>query len=172
MKTRDSKEKIVNRVDMPKRLLQLREAGKTVVFTNGCFDILHTGHVDYIEFARRQGDALVIGLNSDASVHRNKGGNRPIVPQENRARVLAALEAVDYVVVFDEDEPEQLIEELLPDVLVKGADWSHYVSGRDVVEKNGGRVVLAELTEGQSTTGIIEIIEAGCKSANGKEGLS
>ncbi|MDP6524170.1 MAG: D-glycero-beta-D-manno-heptose 1-phosphate adenylyltransferase [Kiritimatiellia bacterium] len=164
----DSKRKIVDRGEMPDELLRLRETGKTVVFTNGCFDILHTGHVDYIEFARSQGDVLIIGINSDASVRRNKGGNRPIVPQENRARVLAALESVDYVVVFDEDEPAQLVEELLPDVLVKGADWSHYVSGREAVEKNGGKVILADLTEGQSTTGIIETIEANCRADNPK----
>jgi rfaE bifunctional protein nucleotidyltransferase chain/domain len=164
----DSKRKIVDRREMPDELLRLRETGKTVVFTNGCFDILHTGHVDYIEFARNQGDVLIIGINSDASVRRNKGGNRPIVPQENRARVLAALESVDYVVVFDEDEPAQLVEELLPDVLVKGADWSHYVSGREAVEKNGGKVILADLTEGQSTTGIIETIEANCSVDNPK----
>lgn len=168
MRTMDSKRKIVDRGEMPDELLRLRETGKTVVFTNGCFDILHTGHVDYIEFARSQGDVLIIGINSDASVRRNKGGNRPIVPQENRARVLAALESVDYVVVFDEDEPAQLVEELLPDVLVKGADWSHYVSGREAVEKNGGKVILADLTEGQSTTGIIETIEANCRADNPK----
>lgn len=133
-------------------------AGKALVFTNGCFDILHRGHVAYLEFARAQGDALVVGLNSDESVRRNKGHLRPINPEEDRARVLSALRSVDYVVVFDEDEPKTLIEAILPDVLVKGKDWSHYVSGREVVEAHGGRVVLADLVEGKSTTNTIERI--------------
>jgi len=139
---------------------ELRAAGRQLVFTNGCFDILHTGHVSYLEFARNQGDALVIGLNSDTSVQRSKGPNRPINPQDDRARVLQSLRAVDYVVVFDEDEPRALIEKILPDVLVKGADWAHYVSGRDVVEAHGGKVVLADLVEGRSTTSTIERIVA------------
>ncbi len=138
----------------------LAAAGKRLVFTNGCFDILHTGHVSYLEFARNQGDALVVGLNSDESVHRNKGPQRPINPQEDRARVLLSLRAVDYVVVFDDDEPRPIIEAILPDVLVKGSDWAHYVSGRDVVEAHGGKVVLADLVEGRSTTGTIERVLA------------
>ena len=136
----------------------LREQKKKVVFTNGSFDLLHVGHVTYLNFARRQGDALIVGLNSDASVKRYKGDKRPVVNQENRAKVLAALECVDYVVIFDEDEPLKLIEELIPDVLVKGADWVHYVSGREVVEKNGGKVVLAEMVAGQSTSELIKKI--------------
>jgi len=140
---------------------RLRERGKRIVFTNGCFDILHTGHIDYIQFARRQGDVLVIGLNSDASVRRNKGPDRPIVGDRDRARVLASLEAVDYVVLFDEDEPADLIAKLLPDVLVKGEDWAHYVSGRETVEQHGGKVVLAPLTQGRSTSNIIERILSG-----------
>ncbi|MBU0678419.1 MAG: D-glycero-beta-D-manno-heptose 1-phosphate adenylyltransferase [Verrucomicrobia bacterium] len=139
----------------------LAKQGKQVVFTNGCFDILHVGHVTYLEFARAQGDVLVVGLNSDASVKRNKAdkdSNRPINSHEDRARVLAALECVDYVVLFDEDEPKELIGELIPDVLVKGADWAHYVSGREVVEENGGRVVLAKMVKGRSTTNVIEKI--------------
>lgn len=139
---------------------RLAAAGRCLVFTNGCFDILHTGHVSYLEFARNQGDALVIGLNSDASVRRSKGPARPINSQEDRARVLQSLRAVDYVVVFDEDEPRALIEKILPDVLVKGSDWAHYVSGRDVVEAHGGKVVLADLVEGRSTTSTIERIVA------------
>jgi len=139
---------------------RLRSQGKTLVFTNGCFDILHRGHVTYLAFARAQGDALVVGLNSDASVRRNKGPNRPVNSQEDRAHVLAALRAVDYVVVFDEDEPRELIRKVQPDVLVKGKDWSHYVSGRDVVEANGGRVVLADLVEGFSTSDTIERVLA------------
>jgi len=136
----------------------LAAQGKTVVFTNGCFDILHRGHVAYLEFARAQGDVLVVGLNSDASVRRNKGDKRPINSEEDRARVLRALRSVDYVAVFEEDEPRAMIQAILPDVLVKGKDWSHYVSGGDVVEANGGRVELAELVEGTSTSNTIERI--------------
>jgi len=139
---------------------RLTEAGQRLVFTNGCFDILHTGHVTYLEFARSQGDALVVAVNSDASVLRNKGPKRPINSQEDRARVLLSLRAVDYVVVFDDDEPRPIIAAILPDVLVKGSDWAHYVSGRDVVEAHGGKVVLADMVEGQSTTGTIDRIVA------------
>jgi D-beta-D-heptose 7-phosphate kinase/D-beta-D-heptose 1-phosphate adenosyltransferase len=138
----------------------LRSQGRRVVFTNGCFDILHTGHVTYLEFARRQGDALFVGLNSDASVRRAKGPGRPVNCQEDRARVLAALRSVDCVTIFDEDEPRELIAQILPDVLVKGRDWAHYVSGRDIVEARGGRVVLADLVEGRSTTRTIQAIQA------------
>ncbi len=134
---------------------RLHVEGKTLVFTNGCFDILHRGHVTYLQFAREQGDALCVGLNSDASVRRAKGPTRPVVNQEDRAIVLSALRCVDYVVVFDEDEPRDLIAAVLPDVLVKGKDWAHYVSGRDIVEANGGRVVLADMVEGRSTTAIL-----------------
>ena len=137
---------------------RLKRAGKKVVFTNGSFDILHAGHVTYLEFARRQGDVLIVGLNSDSSVRRYKGDKRPINKQIDRAKVLAALECVDYVVIFGEDEPAKLIGELVPDVLVKGADWAHYVSGRDVVEKNGGNVVLAKIVPGRSTSGMINRI--------------
>lgn len=140
---------------------RLEEANRTLVFTNGAFDVLHAGHVTYLNFARAQGDALVVGLNSDASVKRYKGDKRPVNPEQDRALVLAALECVDYVVIFDEDEPKELIAEILPDVLVKGADWAHYVSGRDVVEANGGKVVLADMVAGRSTTNTIRrIIEA------------
>lgn len=135
---------------------RLRADGKTLVFTNGCFDILHVGHLAYLTFARRQGDALCVGLNSDASVRRNKGPQRPIIREDHRAAMLSGLRAVDYVVLFDEDEPRALIESLLPDVLVKGRDWAHYVSGRDAVEAAGGRVILADLVEGESSSRIIE----------------
>lgn len=135
---------------------QLHAAGKKLVFTNGCFDILHRGHVTYLNFSRNQGDALCVGLNSDASVKRNKGENRPINPEDDRAFVMASLEAVDAVVLFDEDEPKDLIAKILPQVLVKGKDWAHYVSGREVVEAHGGHVVLADMVEGRSTTGTIE----------------
>jgi D-glycero-beta-D-manno-heptose 1-phosphate adenylyltransferase len=135
---------------------RLHGEGRKLVFTNGCFDILHRGHVTYMNFAREQGDALVVGVNSDASVKRNKGDLRPINPQDDRAYVLASLRAVDYVVIFDAKEPKDLIAEILPHVLVKGKDWAHYVSGREVVEANGGTVVLADLVAGRSTTGTIE----------------
>lgn len=135
---------------------KLQAEGKKLVFTNGCFDILHRGHVTYLNFARNQGDALCLGLNSDASVKRNKGENRPINPEDDRAFVMASLEAIDSVVIFDENEPKDLIAAILPQVLVKGKDWAHYVSGREVVEANGGHVVLADMVEGRSTTGTIE----------------
>jgi len=157
---RQPESKILTREAMRDERARLRADGRTLVFTNGCFDILHAGHVSYLDFARRQGDALVVGLNADASVRRVKGPTRPVNPQQDRALVLAALEAVDYVVVFDEDEPIQLIGAILPDVLVKGADWAHYVSGRELVEAAGGRVVLAELVPGRSTTGMIRKMTA------------
>jgi D-beta-D-heptose 7-phosphate kinase/D-beta-D-heptose 1-phosphate adenosyltransferase len=131
-------------------------AGKSLVFTNGCFDILHSGHITYLEFARDQGDTLVVGLNSDRSVAKSKGPNRPINQEADRARVVQSLRAVDYVVIFDDDEPKEIIEQILPHVLVKGRDWAHYVSGREVVEAHGGKVVLADMVEGQSTTNTIE----------------
>ncbi len=155
---RDSSSKIVLRSAMPVERERLRAAGRKLVFTNGAFDILHAGHVTYLQFAREQGDALCVGLNSDASVRRYKGDLRPVNPQDDRALVLAALECVDYVVIFDEDEPKELIGEIIPDVLVKGADWAHYVSGRDIVEAHGGRVVLAQMVEGRSTSNTIQRI--------------
>jgi D-beta-D-heptose 7-phosphate kinase/D-beta-D-heptose 1-phosphate adenosyltransferase len=149
-------ENIVTREQIQDACAALRADSKTVVFTNGSFDILHAGHVTYLGWAREQGDALVVGLNSDNSVRRYKGDKRPIVPEAERALVLASLEAVDYVVVFDEDEPVELIKAVRPDVLVKGAQWAHYVAGREVVEEYGGRVELAPMVEGRSTTNIIE----------------
>ncbi len=157
-KTRKTDSKILSAARMLTERKRLKARGRKLVFTNGCFDILHAGHVDYLSFARKQGDALVVGLNSDSSVRKNKGKLRPLVPQEDRARVLAALEAVDYVVIFDEAEPARLIAKIVPDVLVKGADWAHYVSGRETVEKHGGRVVLARMVPGRSTTNVIEKI--------------
>jgi D-glycero-beta-D-manno-heptose 1-phosphate adenylyltransferase len=150
--------KILSAEQMRAERDRLVSAGKTLVFTNGCFDILHRGHVTYLTFARNQGDALVVGVNSDASVKTNKGDNRPINSQEDRAYVLASLRAVDYVVIFDQKEPKELIARILPQVLVKGSDWAHYVSGREVVEANGGKVVLAEMVAGRSTTSTIDRI--------------
>jgi D-beta-D-heptose 7-phosphate kinase/D-beta-D-heptose 1-phosphate adenosyltransferase len=137
---------------------RLVSEGKKLVFTNGCFDILHRGHVTYLTFARNQGDALVVGLNTDASVKSNKGDDRPINNEEDRAFVLGSLRAVDYVVLFGDKEPKEIIAKILPQVLVKGSDWAHYVSGREVVEANGGKVVLADMVDGKSTTGTIERI--------------
>lgn len=155
---RDAVSKIYARADLPALRARWKAEGKTVVFTNGCFDILHRGHVTYLNFARAQGDVLVVGLNADASVRRSKGPERPINGEEDRAIVMGALECVDAVTIFEEDEPKSLVSELLPDVLVKGEDWAHYVSGRDIVEANGGRVVLASFVPGRSTTRIIEKI--------------
>jgi D-beta-D-heptose 7-phosphate kinase/D-beta-D-heptose 1-phosphate adenosyltransferase len=128
----------------------------TVVFTNGVFDLLHPGHVRYLEEARRLGDALIVGVNSDRSVRRNKGDERPILPEAERAELLAALRCVDMVVVFDEETPHAIISAIQPDVLVKGADWGpDNIVGRDVVEARGGRVVRVQLSEGLSTTELI-----------------
>jgi rfaE bifunctional protein nucleotidyltransferase chain/domain len=151
---------ILSREAMRREVERLHAAGKKVVFTNGSFDLLHLGHLTYLKFAREQGDCLVVGLNSDASVKRYKDTRRPIVPEAERAALVAGLKPVDYVVIFDEDEPRDLIAFLRPDVLVKGEDWAHYVSGRDVVEANGGRVVLAKLVAGKSTTDVIQKVLA------------
>ncbi|HEU5395214.1 MAG TPA: D-glycero-beta-D-manno-heptose 1-phosphate adenylyltransferase [Candidatus Methylomirabilis sp.] len=132
-----------------------QRAGKTVVFTNGCFDLLHLGHVRYLDAARALGDLLVVGLNSDASVRSAKGPGRPIVPAAERAEVLAALGAVDLVVLFDEPDPAALVAALQPDVLVKGADWGDHIIGREVVEARGGVVTSVPLTPGASTSGLI-----------------
>ncbi len=141
-------------------LARRRDRGETVVFTNGCFDILHAGHVDFLRRCRREGSLLVVGLNSDESVRvMEKGDDRPINRFEDRAAVLGALECVDYVVGFDEPTPEQLIHKLRPDVLAKGEDWADkVVVGRAFVESYGGRVVLLPLVEGLSTTNLIDRI--------------
>ncbi len=151
--------KIITVSEMRAERDRLHAESKKLVFTNGCFDILHAGHISYLEFARAQGDALCIGINSDASVRRNKGDKRPIIDEQNRAKLLASLRFVDYVVIFDDSEPKGIIAEILPDVLVKGKDWAHYVSGRDVVEANGGKVVLSDMVEGLSTSAIIAKIQ-------------
>jgi rfaE bifunctional protein nucleotidyltransferase chain/domain len=134
----------------------LRADGKRIVFTNGVFDLLHPGHVRYLQHARRLGDALVVGVNSDRSVRANKGSDRPITPEGERAEILAALAAVDAVVVFDEDTPYEAIAALQPDVLVKGADWADdAIVGRDIVEARGGRVVRVAVEVGYSTSSIV-----------------
>jgi len=136
-----------------------RTAAKRVVFTNGVFDLLHPGHVRYLQHARRLGEVLIVGLNADASVRRNKGPGKPITPEAERAEVLAALECVDAVVVFEEDTPAEIVRLVQPDILVKGADWpADQIVGRDTVENRGGKVVLVPTEEGHSTTAIVERI--------------
>ena len=134
-------------------------SGKKVVFSNGCFDILHAGHVEYLAAARKLGDVLIVGLNSDSSVHRLKGQSRPICSETDRAAVLSALQVVDAVTLFNEDTPEELIGSLLPDILVKGSDWAvEQIAGAKAVLEHGGTVLTIPLLEGRSTTGIIEKI--------------
>ena len=139
--------------------LKLKAEGKKIVFTNGVFDLIHAGHVDYLFKAKQLGDVLIVGLNSDDSVIRIKGNKRPILKQEERAFVLTNLKPVDYVVFFDENTPEKLISEIIPDILVKGADWAvEKIVGREVVEKNGGKVMNIEFVNDQSTSKIIDLI--------------
>ena len=156
---RDSDAKIKNRDVLAAIIEEERKKGKRVVFTNGCFDLLHVGHVKYLQKARSFGDLLVLGLNSDASVRRLKGEKRPLIGEEERAHLLAALDCIDYVTLFDEDTPLELIKSVKPVVLVKGGDYSpEGVVGKDVVESYGGRVELVEFVDGRSTTNIIEKI--------------
>ena len=141
-----------------------RASGARIVFTNGVFDLLHPGHVRYLQQARRLGDFLVIGVNSDRSVRVNKGESRPITPENERAEVLAALECVDAVVIFDQETPHDLIAAVAPDVLVKGADYREdQVVGGDFVKSYGGRIALIDLVEGKSTTGTIAKLRAPAK---------
>jgi D-beta-D-heptose 7-phosphate kinase/D-beta-D-heptose 1-phosphate adenosyltransferase len=154
----DIKNKIVSLHDLEIILNRLRsESSPTVVFTNGCFDLVHRGHVDYLSRARDLGDLLIVGLNSDASVQRLKGPQRPVSHQESRAIVMAAFSFVDYVVIFDEDTPLRLIETVRPDILVKGGDYTRdNVVGADFVESYGGRLELLSLVPGESTTRLVE----------------
>ena len=135
-----------------------RAQGKVVVFTNGCYDILHPGHVRLLEQARSLGDVLILALNTDASVQRLKGPRRPLIDQRDRADLALGLQSVDAVTFFDEDTPRELIAALLPDILVKGADWAHWIAGREEVEAAGGKVLPLPLEPGYSTTGIVEEI--------------
>ena len=151
--------RVVSREELLSIRQRLKREGKRLVFTNGCFDLLHRGHVEYLGRARALGDVLVVGLNSDESVRRLKGPQRPVVGEEDRAHVLAALEAVDYVCLFTEDTPYELIKALVPDILVKGADWPlEAVIGRDVVEAAGGSVQTIDLVPGRSTTLLLQKI--------------
>jgi rfaE bifunctional protein nucleotidyltransferase chain/domain len=137
---------------------QWKREGRRVVFTNGCYDLLHPGHIRLLEQARSLGDVLVLSLNSDDSVRRMKGPSRPLTPEAERAEMALALEAVDAVTLFDEETPRELIAVLLPDILIKGADWAHFIAGREEVEAAGGQVLTVALEPGYSTTNIVERI--------------
>ena len=140
---------------------EARAAGRRIVFTNGVFDILHPGHLRYLQAARAHGDLLIVGLNSDASVRRNKGPGRPVNAQDERAEVLAALTCVDAVSIFDDETPAEIIRRVQPDVLVKGADWpADQIVGRDTVEARGGKVILEPVEQGYSTSSIIERVRS------------
>jgi D-beta-D-heptose 7-phosphate kinase/D-beta-D-heptose 1-phosphate adenosyltransferase len=152
-------DKLVDRKHLAAERRRLRREGKRVVFTNGCFDLLHAGHVRYLTQARALGDALVVAINSDLSVRRLKGEGRPIMNEQERGEVLSGLESVDYVTVFDEETPRELIATLLPDVLVKGGDWTlDTIVGREEVEAAGGLVLSLPYVEGESTSNIIQRI--------------
>ena len=150
---------ILSRDGLKAEIEALHRQGKKIVFTNGCFDILHVGHVRYLREAKKEGDVLVLALNSDSSVRAIKGEQRPIVPEEERADVMAALESVDYVTIFEELTPLELIETLKPDVLIKGGDWEEdKIVGRDAVRRWGGQVIVIPEIKGASTTNIVEKI--------------
>jgi rfaE bifunctional protein nucleotidyltransferase chain/domain len=150
--------RLYSRAELVEQRRRWKLDGKTVVFTNGCYDLLHPGHIRLLERCRSMGDVLILAVNSDASVRRMKGPSRPLLDQDERVEVATALEAVDAVTEFDEDTPRELIAEILPDVLVKGADWSHFIAGREEVEAAGGKVVAAALEPGYSTTNIVDRI--------------
>jgi rfaE bifunctional protein nucleotidyltransferase chain/domain len=151
--------KITSLEKLRKKIPQLKAAGKKIVFTNGCFDILHYGHVQYLENAKKAGDILIVAVNSDASVNAIKGKHRPIVNEKDRMRVVAGLESVNYVVLFKENTPLKIITAIRPDVLVKGADWSKdKIVGADFVTGHGGRVTVIKLAKGRSTSNLIKKI--------------
>jgi rfaE bifunctional protein nucleotidyltransferase chain/domain len=152
---------VLTREELILRFARDKRNGKRLVFTNGCFDLLHPGHIKLLEAARALGDALVVGLNSDDSVLTLKGPGRPVIPQQERAEILASLECVDAVTVFDELTPQKTVAALLPDVLVKGGDWpGDQIVGREEVEASGGKVVLIDVVQGYSTTEILQKIRA------------
>ena len=158
-RSRLTESKILSARHLQAALEPLRSAGKQIVFTNGCFDLLHAGHVKYLQQARQLGDLLVLGLNSDASIRRLKGEKRPLLEETERAQILAALDCIDYLIIFDEDTPLDLLQLVRPDILVKGGDYSvDQVVGKDLVESYGGRVELIQFVEGKSTTNIVEKI--------------
>lgn len=149
---------VASRADLVARRAAWARAGERVVFTNGCFDLLHPGHVRLLEQAGEHGERLVVAVNSDRSVRGLKGPGRPVLPEGDRAAILASLACVDAVTVFDEDTPHALLEVLLPDVLVKGADWAHWIAGREIVEAAGGQVFAIPFERGYSTTNIVASI--------------
>ena len=152
-----SHKKLIPKAEVNKLVNRFKRSGKKIVFTNGVFDILHRGHVEYLTKAKSFGDVLIVGLNTDASVRRIKGGHRPIQKQQDRAAILLALRAVDYVVLFGEDTPDKLISMVKPDVLVKGADWQlSEIAGADFVKSYGGKVKRVKLSKGHSTSAIIK----------------
>ena len=156
MPTRD---KIYDLPDLLKKVKEWKAEGKRIVFTNGCFDIMHLGHVDYLEKAKAEGDILIVGLNSDLSTRNIKGPERPVVDENSRSRTLAAMEFVDAVVLFDEDTPYNLISKIIPDVLIKGKDYKvENIVGADVVIQNNGSIITIDLVEGYSTTRIFDKI--------------
>lgn len=154
---------IYTREELVRVRAEWKRAGKKVVFTNGCYDILHPGHIRLLEAARSLGDILILALNTDASVRRIKGPSRPLISEDQRAELASALAAVDAVTFFDEETPRELIAAVLPDVLIKGADWAHFIAGREEVEAAGGQVLALPLEPGYSTTGILEELLARAK---------
>jgi D-beta-D-heptose 7-phosphate kinase/D-beta-D-heptose 1-phosphate adenosyltransferase len=157
--------------ELAAQLAEWRAEGRRIAFTNGCFDILHAGHVSYLRFARSKGERLIVGVNDDASVRRLKGPDRPVNGVADRMAVLAALEMVDAVVAFGEDTPKEIVEEITPDALVKGEDWREKgVVGREWVERHGGQVHLAPLLDGRSTTSILERARGAREGAGGVAG--
>lgn len=161
--------RILSREEVRRRCVELRRDGRRIVFTNGCFDILHIGHARYLESARALGDVLIVGVNDDASVRRLKGEGRPIMHEEDRAGLIASLRAVEYASLFGEDTPLELIVAIEPDVLVKGGDYDPtatdgplYIVGSDVVRSRGGEVHVIDFVEGRSTSGIIERVRSSC----------
>ena len=158
--TTDSVEKVIESGSIKNLALRLKSDRKKIVFTNGCFDIIHAGHVSYLNEAKKFGDVLIVGLNSDKSVKRLKGIERPVMGEKDRAYILANIKPVDYVVIFDEDTPYNLINLINPDILVKGGDYEgKEVVGKDIVESAGGKTVLINFVEGKSTSGIIKKIK-------------
>ncbi|MDQ6699939.1 MAG: adenylyltransferase/cytidyltransferase family protein, partial [Acidobacteriota bacterium] len=147
---------VYSRADLIAQRAAWKQAGNIVVFTNGCYDLLHPGHIRLLETARSLGDILILALNTDASVQRIKGPLRPMIAEADRAELACGLAAVDAVTFFDEDTPRELIAAVLPDVLIKGADWAHFIAGREEVEAAGGKVLTVALEPGYSTTGIVE----------------
>jgi len=152
--------KIYTREQLIALRAEWKRAGKRVVFTNGCYDVLHPGHIRLLESARSLGDVLILALNTDASVQRLKGPTRPLISEDQRAELASALAAVDAVTFFNEDTPRELIAAVLPDFLIKGADWTHFIAGREEVEAAGGKVLALPLEPGYSTTGILEQVLA------------